>query len=123
MIIPWQKLLIMPVLILFWLEIQLLMLWLVMKLHYLSPLDQMIYHASSVVRAIERALVVVDLPFGTYQGNSRQALDSAIRIMKESGGHSVKLEGGAEISESITQNSFGRNSGNGALGINASINL
>ena len=60
-------------------------------------LDQMIYHASSVVRAIERALVVVDLPFGTYQGNSRQALDSAIRIMKESGGHSVKLEGGAEI--------------------------
>ena len=66
-------------------------------------LDQMIYHASSVVRAIERALVVVDLPFGTYQGNSRQALDSAIRIMKESGGHSVKLEGGAEISESITR--------------------
>lgn len=66
-------------------------------------LDEMIYHASSVVRAIERALVVVDLPFGTYQGNSRQALDSAIRIMKESGGHSVKLEGGAEISESITR--------------------
>jgi len=66
-------------------------------------LDQMIYHASSVVRAIERALVVVDLPFGTYQGNSRQALDSAIRIMKESGGHSVKLEGGAEIAESITR--------------------
>jgi len=63
----------------------------------------MIYHASSVVRAIERALVVVDLPFGTYQGNSRQALDSAIRIMKESGGHSVKLEGGAEIAESITR--------------------
>ncbi len=66
-------------------------------------LDQMIYHASSVVRAIERALVVVDLPFGTYQGNSRQALDSAIRIMKESGGHSVKLEGGAEISESVSR--------------------
>jgi 3-methyl-2-oxobutanoate hydroxymethyltransferase len=66
-------------------------------------LDQMIYHASSVVRAIERALVVVDLPFGTYQGNSRQALDSAIRIMKESGGHSVKLEGGAEIAESVTR--------------------
>ena len=66
-------------------------------------LDQMIYHASSVVRAIERALVVVDLPFGRYQGNSRQALDSAIRIMKESGGHSVKLEGGAEIAESITR--------------------
>src|SRR5210317_2066656 len=66
-------------------------------------LDQMIYHASSVVRAIERALVVVDLPFGTYQGNSRQALDSAIRIMKESGGHSVKLEGGEEIAESVTR--------------------
>lgn len=66
-------------------------------------LDEMIYHASSVIRAIERSLVVVDLPFGTYQGNSRQALDSAIRIMKESGGHSVKLEGGAEIAESITR--------------------
>jgi len=66
-------------------------------------LDQMIYHASSVVRAIERCLVVVDLPFGTYQGNSRKALESAIRIMKESGGHSVKLEGGAEISESISR--------------------
>ena len=66
-------------------------------------LDQMIYHASSVVRAIDRSLVVVDLPFGTYQGNSRQALDSAIRIMKESGGHSVKLEGGQEIAESVTR--------------------
>ncbi|MFK5958884.1 MAG: 3-methyl-2-oxobutanoate hydroxymethyltransferase [Lutibacter sp.] len=66
-------------------------------------LDQMIYHASSVVRAIERSLVVVDLPFGSYQGNSRSALDSAIRIMKESGGHSVKLEGGSEISESISR--------------------
>src|SRR6056300_1051146 len=65
-------------------------------------LDQMIYHASSVVRATERALVVVDLPFGTYQSDSKEALRSAIRIMKESGGHSVKLEGGAEISESIT---------------------
>jgi len=64
-------------------------------------LDQMIYHASSVVRAIERCLVVVDLPFGSYQGNSKQALHSAIRIMKESGGHSVKLEGGQEIKESI----------------------
>ncbi len=64
-------------------------------------LDQMIYHASSVVRAIERCLVVVDLPFGSYQGNSKQALQSAIRIMKESGGHSVKLEGGQEIKESI----------------------
>ncbi len=66
-------------------------------------LDQMIYHASSVIRAIEHCLVVVDLPFGTYQGNSRQALDSAIRIMKESGGHSVKLEGGEEIAESVTR--------------------
>jgi len=64
-------------------------------------LDQMIYHASSVVRAVRRALVVVDLPFGSYQGNSRAALDSTIRIMKESGAHAVKLEGGAEISESI----------------------
>ena len=66
-------------------------------------LDQMIYHASSVVRAIDRCLVVVDLPFGTYQGNSKQALDSAIRIMKESGGHAVKLEGGAEIEQSISR--------------------
>jgi 3-methyl-2-oxobutanoate hydroxymethyltransferase len=64
-------------------------------------LDQMIYHASSVVRAVERALVVVDLPFGSYQGNSKEALSSAIRIMKESGAHAVKLEGGVEIIESI----------------------
>jgi 3-methyl-2-oxobutanoate hydroxymethyltransferase len=64
-------------------------------------LDQMIYHASSVIRAINRALVVVDLPFGAYQGNSKEALTSAIRIMKESGAHSVKLEGGKEIKESI----------------------
>lgn len=64
-------------------------------------LDQMIYHASSVVRAINRCLVVVDLPFGTYQGNSKEALTSAIRIMKESGGHAVKMEGGEEIIESI----------------------
>jgi len=64
-------------------------------------LDQMIYHASSVVRAIDRALVVVDLPFGSYQGDSKQALTSSIRIMKESGGHAVKLEGGEEIVESI----------------------
>lgn len=64
-------------------------------------LDQMIYHASSVVRAIQRSLVVVDLPFGSYQGNSRNALDSSIRIMKESGAHAVKLEGGSQISESI----------------------
>ncbi len=66
-------------------------------------LNEMIYHASSVVRAITRALVVVDLPFGTYQGDSRKALESAIRIMKESGGHAVKLEGGSEISESISR--------------------
>jgi len=66
-------------------------------------LDQMIYHASSVVRAAKRALVVVDMPFGSYQGNSSEALRSAIRIMKESGGHAVKLEGGAEIKESITR--------------------
>src|ERR1700757_1873031 len=64
-------------------------------------LDQMIYHASSVVRAVDRALVVVDLPFGTYQGNSKEALNSAIRIMKESGAHAVKLEGGKEIKESV----------------------
>lgn len=64
-------------------------------------LDQMIYHASSVVRAVERALVVVDMPFGSYQGNSKEALSNAIRIMKESGGHAVKLEGGGEIIESI----------------------
>src|ERR1041385_2421426 len=64
-------------------------------------LDQMIYHASSVIRAIDRALVVVDLPFGAYQANSKEALNSAIRIMKESGAHAVKLEGGKEIKESI----------------------
>ncbi len=64
-------------------------------------LDQMIYHAASVVRGIKRALVVVDLPFGTYQGNSKEALHSAIRIMKESGAHAVKLEGGREIKESV----------------------
>ena len=64
-------------------------------------LNEMIYHASSVVRATKRALVVVDLPFGTYQGNSKEALNSSIRIMKESGGHSVKLEGGGEVIESI----------------------
>ncbi|MDF2192639.1 3-methyl-2-oxobutanoate hydroxymethyltransferase [Paraflavitalea sp. CAU 1676] len=64
-------------------------------------LDQMIYHASSVIRGVERSLVVVDLPFGTYQGNSKEALNSAIRIMKETGAHAVKLEGGEEIVESI----------------------
>jgi len=64
-------------------------------------LDQMIYHASSVVRGIERSLIVVDLPFGTYQSDPKEALRSAIRIMKESGGHSVKMEGGKEIKDSI----------------------
>ena len=64
-------------------------------------LDQMIYHASSVVRAINRCLVVVDLPFGSYQSDPKEALRSAIRIMKESGGHSIKLEGGKEVKDSI----------------------
>lgn len=64
-------------------------------------LDQMIYHASSVIRAIDRALVVVDLPFGSYQSDPKEALRSAIRIMKESGAHAVKVEGGAEIKESV----------------------
>ena len=64
-------------------------------------LDQMIYHASSVVRGIKRALVVVDLPFGSYQSDSKEALRSSIRIMKESGAHAVKLEGGSEIKDSI----------------------
>jgi 3-methyl-2-oxobutanoate hydroxymethyltransferase len=64
-------------------------------------LDQMIYHASSVIRAINRSLVVVDLPFGNYQGDSREALRSAIRIMKEAEAHSVKLEGGKEVIESV----------------------
>jgi 3-methyl-2-oxobutanoate hydroxymethyltransferase len=64
-------------------------------------LDQMIYHAQSVVRGANRAFVVVDLPFGSYQGNSKEALNSAIRIMKESGAHGVKLEGGTEIIESV----------------------
>uniref|UniRef100_UPI004049C918 3-methyl-2-oxobutanoate hydroxymethyltransferase n=1 Tax=Flavobacterium sp. TaxID=239 RepID=UPI004049C918 len=64
-------------------------------------LDQMIYHASSVVRAAERALIVVDLPFGSYQSDPKEALRSSIRIMKESGGHAVKMEGGSEIKESI----------------------
>jgi len=64
-------------------------------------LDQMIYHAASVVRGAERSLIVVDLPFGSYQGNSKEALSSTIRIMKETGAHSVKLEGGEEVLESI----------------------
>jgi len=64
-------------------------------------LDQMIYHASSVIRAVNRALVVVDIPFGSYQSDPKEALRSAIRIMKESGAHAIKLEGGQEIKESI----------------------
>lgn len=66
-------------------------------------LNEMIYHAGSVVRAVKRALVVVDLPFGTYQGNSKEALSSSIKIMKETGAHAIKMEGGKEISESITR--------------------
>lgn len=64
-------------------------------------LDQMIYHAASVIRAVKRSLVVIDLPFGSYQGNSKEALTSAIRIMKEAGAHAVKMEGGREIRESV----------------------
>lgn len=64
-------------------------------------LDQMIYHASSVVRGVSKALVVIDMPFGSYQGNSKEALNSTIRIMKESGAHAVKLEGGLQVRESI----------------------
>ncbi len=64
-------------------------------------LNEMIYHASSVMRAVDRALVVVDLPFGTYQGNSKEALNSAIRIMKEAGSNGIKIEGGHEIIESV----------------------
>lgn len=66
-------------------------------------LDQMIYHAASVVRGVSRALVIVDMPFGSYQGNSKEALTSAIKIMKESGAHGVKMEGGVEIVESINR--------------------
>lgn len=66
-------------------------------------LDEMIYHAKGVVRAVKRALVIVDLPFGTYQGNSKEALSSSIRIMKETGAHCVKIEGGREIIESVTR--------------------
>ena len=66
-------------------------------------LDQMIYHAASVIRAVRRALVVVDLPFGSYQGNSKEALTSSIQIMKEAGGHAVKLEGGREVLESVNR--------------------
>jgi len=64
-------------------------------------LDQMIYHAASVIRGVYRALVVADLPFGSYQGNSKEALNSAIRLMKEAGAHAIKMEGGIEILESV----------------------
>jgi 3-methyl-2-oxobutanoate hydroxymethyltransferase len=84
-------------------------------------LDQMIYHATSVVRAINRALVVVDMPFGTYQGNSKEALCSAIRIMKETGAHAVKMEGGSEIMNR-SADIISRDPGNGASRINAAIN-
>jgi 3-methyl-2-oxobutanoate hydroxymethyltransferase len=66
-------------------------------------LDQMIYHATSVVKAAERALIVVDIPFGYYQGDSKLALQSAIRIMKESGAHAIKIEGGEEIKDSVVR--------------------
>tara|TARA_B110000046_G_scaffold40357_1_gene44609 strand:- start:20618 stop:21445 length:828 start_codon:yes stop_codon:yes gene_type:complete len=66
-------------------------------------LDNMIYHAASVIRGVKRSLVVVDLPFGSYQGNSKEALNSSIRIMKESGAHAVKMEGGSEIIESVNR--------------------
>src|SRR5829696_3168384 len=66
-------------------------------------LDQIIYHASSVIRGVSRCLVVVDMPFGSYQSNSKEALASAIRIMKETGAHAIKLEGGAEVLESINR--------------------
>jgi 3-methyl-2-oxobutanoate hydroxymethyltransferase len=66
-------------------------------------LDQMIYHASSVIRGVDRCLVVVDMPFGSYQSNSKEALVSAVRIMKETGGHAVKLEGGEEVLESVNR--------------------
>ena len=77
------------------------MLWQGTKLPLPITLDQMIYHASSVVKAAKRALVVVDIPFGSYQSDSKEALRSAIRIMKESGGHAVKVEGGLEIKDSV----------------------
>lgn len=86
-------------------------------------LDQMIYHASSVVRAANRALVVVDLPFGSYQSDPKEALRSSIRIMKESGGHAVKLEGGSEIKDSIKKDIKCRYPCNGSPWVNSAINL
>ena len=85
-------------------------------------LDQMIYHASSVVKGVDRSLVVVDMPFGSYQGNSKMALSSAIKIMKETGGHAIKLEGGNEIIESI-ERILKAGIHNGTSRVNSSIYL
>ncbi len=84
-------------------------------------LDQMIYHAASVIRGVERCLVVVDLPFGSYQSNSDIALASAVRIMKETGAHSVKMEGGEEVFNK--KNCFGRHSCDGTFRTYAAIYL
>ena len=86
-------------------------------------LDQMIYHASSVVRAIDRSLVVVDLPFGSFQGNSKLALESSIRIMKESGAHAIKMEGGHQVKESIERVLSAGIPVMGHLGSDSSIDL
>ena len=86
-------------------------------------LDQMIYHASSVIRAINRSLVVVDLPFGHYQGDSKEALRSSIRIMKEAEAHAVKLEGGKEVIESIQRILTAGIPVMGHLGLNSAVNL
>ena len=86
-------------------------------------LDQMIYHAASVVRAAKRSLVIVDLPFGTYQGSSGEALRSSIRIMKESGAHAVKLEGGSEVKESVDRILSAGYTGDGSLRTDTSIHL
>jgi 3-methyl-2-oxobutanoate hydroxymethyltransferase len=86
-------------------------------------LDQMIYHAQSVVRAVKRCFVVVDLPFGSYQGNSREALNASIRIMKETGGHGVKLEGGQRSRRIYHTYIDCRNSGDGPFRFNTTIYL
>src|ERR1700704_5522180 len=86
-------------------------------------LDQMIYHASSVVKAVKRALVVVDIPFGYYQGSSGEALRSSIRIMKESGAHAVKLEGGSEVKESVLRILSAGVPVMGHLGLNTEVNF
>ena len=86
-------------------------------------LDHMIYHAQCVEKAVDRALVVVDMPFGSYQGDSKTALDSAIRIMKETGGHAVKLEGGFEVVDSVKRIMTCRNTSYGAPWINSSVYL